>query len=60
MAHKKWKEAKQLPGTADPGNMLGCCLHFFHFLWAILSTSTVEGSWEIPTVTYRGRNFVIS
>jgi len=28
MAHQKWKEAKQLPGTAGPGNMLGCCLIF--------------------------------
>ena len=35
MAHRKWKEAKQLPGTGGPGNMLGCCLIFFHFLWAI-------------------------
>ena len=41
MAHRKWKEAKQQPGTAEPGNMLGCCLNSFHFLWAILSTSTV-------------------
>ena len=35
MAHQKWKEAKQLPGTAGPGKMLGCCLISFHFLWAI-------------------------
>ena len=35
IAHRKWKEAKQLPGTAGPGNMLGCCLIHFHFLWAI-------------------------
>ena len=35
MAHRKWKEAKQLPGTAGPGNMLGCCLTSLHFLWAI-------------------------
>ena len=35
MAHRKWKEAKQLPSTAGPGNMLGCCLIYFHFLWAI-------------------------
>ena len=34
MAHRKWKEAKQLPGTAGPGNMLGCYLIYFHFLWA--------------------------
>ena len=42
MAHRIWKETKQEPGTAEPGNMLGCCLNYFHFLWAILSTSTVE------------------
>ena len=35
MAHRKWKEAKQLPDTAGPGNMLVCCLISFHFLWAI-------------------------
>ena len=35
MAHRKWKEAKQLTGTAGPGNMLGCSLISFHFLWAI-------------------------
>ena len=35
MAHRKWKETKQLPGTAGPGNMLGCCLISLHFLWAI-------------------------
>ena len=35
-------ESKQQPGTAEPGNMLGCCLNYFHFLWAILSTSTVH------------------
>ena len=35
IAHRKWKETKQHPGTAGPGNMLGCCLIFSHFLWAI-------------------------
>ena len=35
MAHRKWKEAKLQPGTAGPGNRLGCCLVSFHFLWAI-------------------------
>ena len=35
MAHRKWKEIKQQPGTAGPGNMLGCCLISFHFLGAI-------------------------
>ena len=35
MAHRKWEEAKQLPGTAGLGNRLGCCLIYFHFLWAI-------------------------
>ena len=41
MAHRKRKETKQqpslLPGPAVPGH----CLVFFHFLLAILSTSTV-------------------
>ena len=35
MAHRKWYENKQPPGTAGPGNMLGCCLVSFYFLWAI-------------------------
>ena len=39
--HRMWKETKQEPGTAEPGNMLCCCLVSFHFLWAILSTSIV-------------------
>ena len=42
IAHWICKETKQQPGTAGPGNMLGCCLNSFHFLWAILSTSTVQ------------------
>ena len=42
MAHRMWKETKQQPGTAGTGNMLGCCLVSFHFLWAILSMSTVD------------------
>ena len=41
IAHRIWKETKQRPGTAGPDNMIGCCLVSFHFLWAILSTSTV-------------------
>ena len=32
MAYRKWKETKVQPGTAGPGNMLGCCLISFHFL----------------------------
>ena len=42
MAHRKWKEPKQLPGTSGPGNMLGCCLIYIHFLWGKLSTRTVH------------------
>ena len=41
MAQRKWKDTKLQPGVAGPGNMLGCCLISFHFLWAILSTNTV-------------------
>ena len=32
----KLKETKLQPGTAGPGNRLGCCLVSFHFMWAIL------------------------
>ena len=45
MANRIWKEAKQQPGTAWPGNRLGSCLVSFQFLWAILSTSTVQWAW---------------
>ena len=45
MAHRIWKETNQEPGTAGPGNMLGSCLVSFHFLWAILSTRTVDKRW---------------
>ena len=42
MAHRTWKETKQLtsmlPGPAVPGS----CLVSFHIRWAILSTSTVH------------------
>ena len=41
LPHRKWKEIKQEPGTAGPGNMLGCCLIYFHFRWGKLSTLTV-------------------
>ena len=42
VAHRKWKEIKQvpsmLPGTAVPG----CSLVSFHFLWAILCPQAVQ------------------
>ena len=41
IAHRKWKETKLLPGTAGPGNRLGCCLIYLHFLWAILCPQAV-------------------
>ena len=44
MAHRKWKEVKQQQGTAGPGNMLGCCLVSFHFLWAILCLQAVQSA----------------
>ena len=42
MAYRKWKETKVQPGTAGPGNMLGCSLVSFHFLWAILCPLAVR------------------
>ena len=44
LPHRKWREIQQQPGTAGPGNMLGCCLIYFHFLWGKLSTRTVHKS----------------
>ena len=38
-----WKETKLQPGTAGPGNILGCCLLSFHLLWAILCLQAVYG-----------------
>ena len=52
MAHRKWKANKQEPGTAEPGNMLGCCLNYFHFLWAILITSTVHSLFFIRDIGF--------
>ena len=42
LPHRKWREIQQQPGTAGPGNMLGCCLIFLHFLLGKLSTRTVQ------------------
>ena len=42
MANRKWIETEQQPGTAEPGNMLGCCIIYFHFRWGKLSTRTVD------------------
>ena len=44
IALRKWKETKQEPGTAEPGNRLGCCLISFHFLWAILCPQAVHSN----------------
>ena len=52
MTHRKWKEAKQLPGTAGPGNMHGCCLIYFHFLWAILPIRPGHESHHIQNVQF--------
>ena len=41
LPYRKWKEIKLQPGTSVPGNMLGCCLIYFHFRWGKLSTLTV-------------------
>ena len=41
LPHRKWNEIKQQPGTAGPGNLLGCCLIYFHFRWGKLFTLTV-------------------
>ena len=57
IAHSIWKETMQEPGTAGPGIMLGCCLVSFHFLWAILSTSNVQGEWLRATGSWCSVHF---
>ena len=42
MAHRKWKETKQLPSMLPGPAVPGSCLVYFHVLWTILSTSTVQ------------------
>ena len=62
MANRKWIETEQQPGTDEPGNMLGCCLNYFQFLWAILSTSTVGGKYimlKLPTKRLEDLAFVV-
>ena len=58
MAHRKWKEVKQLPGTAVTGNMLGCCLISFHFLWAIQAStpSTLYSNLSTDSYSMVGTN----
>ena len=46
LPHRKWKEIKQQPGTVGPGNMLGCCLIYFHFRWGKLSTLNARESFR--------------
>ena len=55
MAQRKWKEIKQQPGTAGPGNMLGCCFISFHFRCDIHPIRPVQGG---PTEFYSG-NLII-
>ena len=52
MAHRKWRETKQLPSMLPGSAVPGCCLVSFHFLWSILWLHTVlsdgEDSRQIP------------
>ena len=43
MAHRKWKETKQLPNLLSGPAVPGCSLVSFHFLWAILCPQDVQG-----------------
>ena len=42
VAHRKWKETKQLPSILPGLAVPGSCLLSFHILWAILITCTVQ------------------
>ena len=50
-ARRQFGPTKQPPGTAGPGNMLGCCLVSFHFVWGKLSMRTVQC---LPTFWFQG------
>ena len=52
MAHRKWKEIKQQPGTAGPGNILGCCLVSLRFLCDINSIHSVPPEPILTDVTH--------
>ena len=41
MSYRKWKETKQQPGTAGPGNIHGCCLVSLRLLCNIHSIHSV-------------------
>ena len=51
MAHRIWKETKQQPNTAGPGNMLDCYLVSFHFLLAILWPHPVTGVYTVSELS---------
>ena len=44
MAHRKWKETKQLPSMLPGPAVPGCCSLYFHFLWAIHPIRPVQAS----------------
>ena len=48
MAPRKWKEIKQQPDTAGPGNILGCCLLSFHFLWPLWAIHPIRPVHILP------------
>ena len=49
MLHRKWKETKQQPGTAGPGNILCCCLVYLRFLCEIHSIHSIAcGHGHLP------------
>ena len=48
MAHRKWKETKQLPSMLPGPAVLVSCLVSFHIRWAILATSMVICFLKVP------------
>ena len=59
MSHRKQKEAKQQPGTAEAGNILGWCLVSLRFLFDIHSIHPLiiglNGTTEAP-ILLKGKN----
>ena len=48
MSHRKLRETKHKPGTAGPGNILGCCLVSLPFLCDINSIHPVDIMFGLP------------
>ena len=55
MSHWKWRESKHEPSRASSGHQIRCCLFSLHFLYDILASITVLGTYYIGHILYWAR-----